>query len=168
MERWKSDDLLLLLDHSKPHLVKNPNCQNGKLDAAEVEDVVVSDMLKLSKEYEVIEEKSEQQNQKGFEAMNQRKTVLEGKLKSLYNLYASDTNNNVLLETIGEINKELENLKAVDPNNMTAYMSLALLYENEGNPTKAITLYRELLAKSPENWAQAAFPSIFCKSRRFC
>ncbi len=32
-------------------------------------------------------------------------------------------------------------------------MSLALLYENEGNPTKAITLYRELLAKSPENWA---------------
>ena len=45
------------LDHSKPHLVKNPNCQNGKLDAAEVEDVVVSDMLKLSKEYEVIEEK---------------------------------------------------------------------------------------------------------------
>lgn len=70
------------LDHSKPHLVKNPNCQNGKLDAAEVEEVVVSDMLKLSKEYEVIEEKSEQQNQKGFEAMNQRKSVLEGKLKS--------------------------------------------------------------------------------------
>ena len=67
-------------------------------------------MLKLSKEYEIIEGKSEQQNQKGFEAMNQRKTVLEGKLKSLYNLYASDTNNNVLLETIGEINKELENL----------------------------------------------------------
>ena len=98
------------LDHSRPHLVKNPNCQNGKLDAAEVEEVVVNDMLKLSKEYEIIEGKSEQQNQKGFEAMNQRKTVLEGKLKSLYNLYASDTNNNVLLETIGEINKELENL----------------------------------------------------------
>ena len=77
------------LDHSKPHLVKNPNCQNGKLDAAEVEEVVVSDMLKLSKEYEVIEEKSEQQNQKGFEAMNQRKSVLEGKLKSLYNLIVS-------------------------------------------------------------------------------
>ena len=46
----------------------------------------------------------------GVDSMNQRKSVLEGKLKSLYNLYASDTNNSVLLETIGEINKELENL----------------------------------------------------------
>ena len=69
-------DALSKMDHSKPHLVKNPNCQNGKLDAAEVEEVVVSDMLKLSKEYEVIEEKSEQQNQKGFEAMNQRKSEI--------------------------------------------------------------------------------------------
>ena len=112
-QKWSGGRVMIYcysLDHSKPHLVKNPNCQNGKLDAAEVEEVVVNDMLKLSKEYEIIEGKSEQQNQKGFEAMNQRKTVLEGKLKSLYNLYASDTNNNVLLETIGEINKELENL----------------------------------------------------------
>ena len=46
--------------------------------------------------------------------MNQRKSVLEGKLKSLYNLYASDTNNSVLLETIGEINKNMENLKYTD------------------------------------------------------
>lgn len=112
-QKWSGGKVIIYCyskDKSKKHLVKNPDCTNKKLNAQEVEEAVVADMLKLSAEYQVVVCESEQQSKKGYEAMQQRKSVLEGKLKSLYNLYATDANE-ILLDTIGEVSKELENLE---------------------------------------------------------
>lgn len=138
-QKWSGGKVIIYCyskDKSKKHLVKNPDCTNQKLNAQEVEEAVVADMLKLSAEYQVVVCESEQQSKKGYEAMQQRKSVLEGKLKSLYNLYATDTNE-ILLETIGEVSKELENLeKQINQYVMKNKRSLAV--EERGRAFRSI------------------------------
>ncbi len=96
-------------DKSKPHLVKNPDCQNEIFYADEIEAVILKDLFsaKFKKE-----EKSRSLKSKNSitEILNNRKSLLEKKIKKLYRLYAEDEND-ILLETIAELKKELSEIE---------------------------------------------------------
>jgi site-specific DNA recombinase len=92
---------------SKKNLIKDPNCDNERVDAAEVEAAVINDMLSLSvkhsengvkaKKVDIIKEYEGKMNE------------VQQKIKRLYNLYATD-GNEILLATINENKEELENI----------------------------------------------------------
>ena len=98
---------------SKPYLVKDPDCDQERLWADEVEDIVIQRLFRLKeekKETTVVEYGSS-----AIELLTYQKEEIEKKIKRLYNLY-SESADNLLLETINDnkaslekINKKLEN-----------------------------------------------------------
>ena len=92
-------------DKSRPILVKDPNCDNVKLWASDVEDVVIHDLFDFALG-----------KKKTTEAAPERETLLEmlyrqqdemsKKIKKLYNLYA-ESDDELLLETIEDARKKM-------------------------------------------------------------
>lgn len=92
---------------SKPNLVKDPNCNNEKPEAEEIEQLVIQDMLSYVKKYSSIEGNVREQ-QDTVKLLEKRAVLLANKIKNLYNIYgASPEENKLLLETIDENKKEL-------------------------------------------------------------
>jgi len=88
---------------SKPYLVHDPDCDNEKVWADEVEDAVIKDIFTLSLAEKGIQSKS-------FDEMaflQKQKSLLEQKIRRLYDLYAKDADD-LLLDTIKEIKAKLE------------------------------------------------------------
>lgn len=98
---------------SKPYLVKDPDCDQERLWADEVEDIVIQRLFRLKeekKETTVVEYGSS-----AIELLTYQKEEIEKKIKRLYNLY-SESADNLLLETINDnkaslekVNKKLQN-----------------------------------------------------------
>lgn len=92
---------------SKPNLVKDPNCQNEKADAEEIEELVVQDMLSFVKKYSNVEE-HEKTGLDTIKILEKRRQLLVNKIKNLYNMYAGDPEEqSILLDTIEENREEL-------------------------------------------------------------
>lgn len=96
---------------SKPYLIRDPDCDNHKINAAELEEIVLNDIFSMAVEYE---ENGESENHKPvkstMEVLQEQLKVVENKLRRLYNLYA-ESGDEYLLETIGQRKKEIEQLK---------------------------------------------------------
>lgn len=94
-------------DKSKPHLSKDPNCDNAKVWADDVEDHVVKDIFKfcLAKREEGIVSPA----MSVLEILHDQYNTLATKVKRLYSVYASD-GNPILLETIQEHQRDLEKI----------------------------------------------------------
>lgn len=93
---------------SKTYLIKNPDCDQEKIWAAEVEDAVKATLFSL-KENNI---KSKDNNVKStpvLEMLLKQKDEIEVKLKRLYNLYADDADD-TLLEIISEHKKKIKEL----------------------------------------------------------
>ena len=98
---------------SKPYLIKDPDCDQYKLWADEVEDLVVQRLFRLKEERQqmtVVEYGSST-----IELLTYQKEEIEKKIKRLYNLY-SESADDLLLETINDnkislekVNKKLQN-----------------------------------------------------------
>ena len=94
---------------SKPNLVKDPNCDNLKIDACKLEELIVKDVLRMTDNISVKESKLPQSirdRQAGIKILQEKYDVLANKIKRLYNLYASN-GDELLLETIKENQKEM-------------------------------------------------------------
>jgi len=92
-------------DKSKPHLVKDPDCENEIFYADEIDDILLRDLfsLKFRKNLSV---NSKSDVKTIDRILTERKNNIEKKLKRLYTLYAED-GNKILLDTIEELKKEL-------------------------------------------------------------
>lgn len=92
---------------SKPYLIKDPDCDQDKLWADEVEDLVVQRLFRLKEERQqmtVVEYGSST-----IELLTCQKEEIEKKIKRLYNLY-SESVDELLLETINENKIHLEKI----------------------------------------------------------
>ncbi len=95
---------------SKPYLVKNPDCDQTRLWAKDVEEIVVDHILNLK--MDVSNKSSDSTNAPStLEMLEARAANVSKKIRRLYDLYA-DSADDLLLDTIKENQKELESIKA--------------------------------------------------------
>lgn len=93
---------------SKPYLIKDPDCDNEKPWADEVEEAVIADLMQIS-----LEERnavSPAQPCQVLDLLEEQAANCANKIKRLYNLYAQD-GNPLLLETIEENQLKLQELQ---------------------------------------------------------
>lgn len=94
---------------SKMYLVKDPDCDNEKVWADEVEDAVVKDLFKFAMERKD-SSKSSINVLSALDVLRQQYEIVSQQIKRLYSLYAND-GNEILLETIEDKQKELRNIQ---------------------------------------------------------
>ncbi|MCL1832312.1 MAG: recombinase family protein [Oscillospiraceae bacterium] len=109
-QKWgkKSGDVKIIcysLDKNKPYLIKDPNCDNTKLWAADVEDAVIKDLFSFSVKLTSVEEKKSS-DLSVTEILTRQYDDVSKKIKRLYNLYSEDSDD-ILLETINDLKKQL-------------------------------------------------------------
>lgn len=93
---------------SKPYLVKDEKCDQRKIWADEVEDIVIKAVFEFANNYQPSKTESLVPDNT-ISLLYEQKKNLNQKLKRLYNLY-SESEDDVLLETINEIKKQLNNI----------------------------------------------------------
>lgn len=97
---------------SKPYLVKDPNCDQDKIWSDEVEDMVIKCIFEFANNYQPSKTESLVPNDT-ISLLYEQQNALTKKLKKLYNMYAevdSDGEDDVLLETINDIKKQIDNI----------------------------------------------------------
>lgn len=92
---------------SKPYLIKDPNCDQERLYADDVENIVIKKLLSLKEERK--EMTAVDYNSSAIELLSYQKEEIEKKIKRLYNLYSESTDE-LLLETINENKLQLEKI----------------------------------------------------------
>ncbi len=93
---------------SKPYLIKDPNCNQKKQWADDIENEVVKKIFLLKER--IMEQSSfDISTPNILDILINQQKELETKIKRLYNLYA-DSENDLLLDTINENKKRLEKI----------------------------------------------------------
>ena len=90
-------------DKSKPHLVKNENCDNPPIDAYIIEDTIIEDLFTFSLKPD--KNNNYQSPLNLIDLLKEKHAENLCKLKRLYRLYAK-SENETLLETIEELQTE--------------------------------------------------------------
>ena len=108
-QKWGKNGCKLVCysrDRSKTHLIKDPDCDNERLWADDIEDVVIKDMFRFC-----VEKGGEPAADTPgvVDILNGQYSGVSAKIKRLYNLYAS-TPDPLLLETIREHRGELSEI----------------------------------------------------------
>jgi site-specific DNA recombinase len=119
--------------------VKDPNCDNCKIWASDVEDIVVKDLLTYSFEQSKIDI-PQISNMSLLEVLHDQYNAVAQKLKRLYNLYA-ESDNELLIDSINDAKKELRNIQ--------------LQIENETEKTKlegSFVNLKKTLSTLSETW----------------
>lgn len=93
---------------SKKYLIKDPNCQQEKLWAQEVEDAVLDYLFSLNEDTQKIETKINITKTNIVAELKNTIQETEKKIKKLYDLYAS-SEDDLLLDTINEYRTKLKN-----------------------------------------------------------
>lgn len=94
--------------HSKPQLVKNPDCDNYRYTAPELEKVVLDSIFQYTESLAVVDN-AKVKNTNSIDALQARYDSISLKIKRLYNLYAS-SEDEILLTTIDENKAELASI----------------------------------------------------------
>ena len=111
-QKWGKRDCKIVCysqDKAKIHLIKDPTCDNKKLWASDLEDAVVKNLFKYSFEQSRADT-SPISNMNLIDLLHDHYTAASKRLKRLYHLY-SESADEVLLTTIGEVKKELNNIQ---------------------------------------------------------
>ncbi len=101
---------------SRPKLIKDPNCDNLRYNAPDVEKVIIDDLFRKT---DSITQAGKQIDIKVSAAniLKQKYDTLTAKIKRLYNLYA-ENEDELLLQTINENKSELNRIsRALDDEN---------------------------------------------------
>lgn len=100
---------------SKQYLVKDPDCDQEKVWCDEVEDLVIKSIFEFAKNYKPSKTESVVPDN-ALSLLYRQQDELNKKIKKLYNVYAeTEDNNDVLLSTIQELQKQLKNVnKQID------------------------------------------------------
>lgn len=110
-QKWGKDKCKIVCyshDKSKPHLVKDENCDNPPIDAFLVEDAVKEDLFSFSVKKKSGKIKEEILNVSDI--LRERLSDGTKKLKRLYGLYANG-DDDILLDAINEQKAEIEEIK---------------------------------------------------------
>ena len=100
---------------SKKYLIKDPDCDQEKILADEIEGYVVNALFQFADNYEPSKTESLIEKDKLTLLYNQ-KNELSKKLKRLYNIYA-EQDDDMLLETISDVKKQLDSVnKKIEQN----------------------------------------------------
>lgn len=94
---------------SKPYLIKDKNCDQEKVWADEVEDIVIKSIFEFANNYKPSETESLVQDDT-ISLLYEQQETLNKKLKKLYIMYAEGDDNEILKETIDELKKQKENI----------------------------------------------------------
>lgn len=94
---------------SKTYLVKDPNCEQERVWADEVEGEVVQAIFAFANNYKPSETESLAPGDT-LSLLYEQQTSLNKKIKKLYNIYAAEEDNDILLETIEELKKKLSSI----------------------------------------------------------
>ncbi len=100
--KWgKNGDKLVCYSQqtNKKYLIKDADCDQEKIWADEIEDIVIADIKRFALKYQEMED--EQIQTSVVETLLQKEAILKKKIKNLFNLY-SETEDELLLETIQE------------------------------------------------------------------
>lgn len=100
---------------SKPYLVKDSNCDQEKIWCDEVEDLVIKSIFEFASNYKPSKTESIVPDNT-LTLLYKQQDELNKKIKKLYNIYAeTEDNDDVLLSTIQELQKQLKNVnKQID------------------------------------------------------
>lgn len=94
---------------SKPYLIKDKNCDQEKVWADEIEDIVIKSIFEFANNYKPSETESLVQDDT-ISLLYEQQETLNKKLKKLYIMYAEGDDNEILKETIDELKKQIENI----------------------------------------------------------
>ena len=111
-QKWGKHDCKIVCysqDKNKPHLVKDHDCNNMKLWATDIEDIVIKDLFVYSFDQSKIDS-PQISNMTLIDILHDQYNLSATKLKRLYSLYANNEDM-VLLDSINEIRKEMNNLQ---------------------------------------------------------
>ncbi len=112
------------------NLVKDPDCDNAKYNAAEVEAAVLNALFDTT-DGMIAQSKPLTQKTTAIQTLQERYDKIAGKIKRLYNLYAESADA-LLLETIKENQEELTNIsKLIDHENATNAATTEIDRRNE-------------------------------------
>ncbi len=125
-------------DHSKPYLVKDENCPFEPLWAEDVEEYVLRDIRAIPLKGD-LQGAEEDESGTVLDDLRKREARLISKLKRLYDLYA-ESDNAVLLETIGENNSALDDVREL----IRQESERGLLSERRGRIRQEITEVSDL------------------------
>lgn len=92
---------------SKPYLVKDPNCDQEKYWADEIEQEVINRIFLLKEQDNKDNKDKKIEDTNVIDVLNTQKKEVEKKIKRLYNLYA-ESEDDILLDTIQENKKQLD------------------------------------------------------------
>ena len=98
---------------SKPSLIKDPDCDNMRYDAKDVEQAVFADVFEKTRS--ITANGNNRKEISAEEVLRRKYDTAAGKLKRLYELYARD-GEEVLLETINEYKSQLAEISAAIEN----------------------------------------------------
>jgi len=111
-QKWGKHDQKIVCysqDKNKAHLIKDPNCDNLKTWASELEDVVISDLFAFSFKHNK-NKKDVSPKESVLEVLHRQYDEIAKKIKRLYHLY-SESEDDLLLETIDENRKKLGDMQ---------------------------------------------------------
>ena len=94
---------------SKKYLIKDPNCSSHPIDCKEIEEIVLKDMFRMTGNLNVSEDAP--YNQTVIETLISQERVINRKIQKLYELYATDEDNEHLLTVIEDLRKEHKSVK---------------------------------------------------------
>lgn len=96
---------------SKPYLIKDPNCTQKKLWTKEIEDNIIDAMFEFADNYNSNNKQYNIEEVDVLSLLEQQRITIIKKLKRLYDLYSED-DNDILLDSIAEQKKKLEEIDA--------------------------------------------------------
>ena len=111
-QRWGGPDCKVVCysqDRSKPHLVRDPDCSNGRQWASDIEAALLKDLFSFA----LIQAETDGEKpaaQSVAEMLERQYDEAARRLKRLYVLY-SESDDDILLEAIGGLKKQLEGIR---------------------------------------------------------
>ena len=124
-QKWGADKVKVYCysqQTSKLNLIKDPNCDNPRYDAEDLEKIVVEDVLRMAdrvKADDKIVPKSNDSRRAGIKILQEKYDTISAKIKRLYNLYA-ESEDKILLETIKENQNQLASVSKLLNNEKTS------------------------------------------------
>lgn len=94
---------------SKTYLIKDPDCGQERVWADEVEEKVIQAIFSFANNYKPSETESLAPGDT-LSLLYGQQASLNKKIKKLYNIYAAEEDNDILLETIEELKKKLSQI----------------------------------------------------------
>lgn len=132
-QKWGSDKVKVYCysqQISKPNLIKDPDCDNMKIDAKELERAVIEDLFAMSDSISAEEGCLSDSNNRasGIKVLQEKYDMISAKIKRLYNLYA-ENGDMLLLETIKENQKELGSISKILENEKASVLAISEIAE---------------------------------------